>query len=139
VPRGHAKKARASAAAATATSAHGHRLRGLAEYPPPESSSREISNTERERPLTCIRLSVAGAAAASIGAREPGDSKGLEIRSGGKFFQMKIAAVIILGAFVFLTSALVIALFIWAAIKDGQEDKALQRRLGIRRRTRIGR
>ena len=37
------------------------------------------------------------------------------------------------------TSVLVIALFIWAAVKDGQEDKALQRRLGIRRRTRIGR
>jgi hypothetical protein len=52
---------------------------------------------------------------------------------------MNIAAAIILGVFVFLTSVLVIALFIWAAVKDGQEDKALQRRLGIPRRTRIGR
>ena len=52
---------------------------------------------------------------------------------------MNIAVAIILGVFVFLTSVLVIALFIWAAIKDGQEDKSLQRRLGIPRRTRIGR
>jgi hypothetical protein len=51
---------------------------------------------------------------------------------------MNIAAAVILGVFVFLTSVLVTALFIWAAVKDGQEDKALQRRLGIRRRTRIG-
>jgi hydrogenase-4 membrane subunit HyfE len=57
----------------------------------------------------------------------------------GTPFQMNTAAAIILGVFVFLTSVLVIALFIWAAVKDGQEDKALQRRLGIRRRTRIGR
>ena len=52
---------------------------------------------------------------------------------------MNITAAIILGVFVFLTSVLVIAVFVWAAIKDGQEDKALQTRLGIRRRTRIGR
>jgi hypothetical protein len=30
-------------------------------------------------------------------------------------------------------------LFVWAARKDGQEDRAIQRRLGIRRRTRLGR
>jgi hypothetical protein len=29
--------------------------------------------------------------------------------------------------------------FVWAARKDGAEDRALQRRLGIRRRTRLGR
>ena len=29
--------------------------------------------------------------------------------------------------------------FIWAARKDGEEDQALQRRLGTRRRTRLGR
>jgi uncharacterized membrane protein (DUF485 family) len=52
---------------------------------------------------------------------------------------MNITAAIILAVFVFLTSVLVIALFIWAAVKDGQEDKALQARLGIRRQTRIGR
>ena len=29
--------------------------------------------------------------------------------------------------------------FVWAARKDGEEDRELQRRLGIRRRTRLGR
>jgi type II secretory pathway pseudopilin PulG len=29
--------------------------------------------------------------------------------------------------------------FVWAARKDGEEDEATQRRLGIRRRTRLGR
>ncbi len=33
----------------------------------------------------------------------------------------------------------VLAAFVWAARKDGEQDRALQRRLGIRRRTRIGR
>jgi nitrogen fixation-related uncharacterized protein len=33
----------------------------------------------------------------------------------------------------------VLGLFVWAAIKDGQEDKAVQKRLRIRRRTRLGR
>jgi hypothetical protein len=51
---------------------------------------------------------------------------------------MNITAGIILAVFVFLTSVLVVAAFIWGAVKDGQEDKALQT-LGIRRRTRIGR
>jgi hypothetical protein len=30
-------------------------------------------------------------------------------------------------------------LFVWAARKDGEDDRALQRRLGIRRRSRLGR
>jgi hypothetical protein len=33
----------------------------------------------------------------------------------------------------------VLALFVWAAVKDGQEDEAVQKRLRIRRRTRLGR
>jgi hypothetical protein len=37
------------------------------------------------------------------------------------------------------TFAAVIWLFVWAAKKDGEEDRAVQRRLGIRRRTRLGR
>jgi hypothetical protein len=36
-------------------------------------------------------------------------------------------------------AALVLGLFIWAANKDGEEDRAVQRRLGIRRLTRLGR
>jgi hypothetical protein len=31
------------------------------------------------------------------------------------------------------------ALFVWAARKDGDEDKAVQARVGMRRRTRLGR
>ena len=30
-------------------------------------------------------------------------------------------------------------MFVWAAIRDGEEDRAIQRRLGIRRKTRLGR
>jgi hypothetical protein len=52
---------------------------------------------------------------------------------------MQTAAEIIAGLVVVLTAVLVLGLFIWAAIKDGQEDRAVQRRLGIRRWTRLGR
>jgi hypothetical protein len=31
------------------------------------------------------------------------------------------------------------ALFVWGAIRDGEYDRMLQKRLGIRRRTRLGR
>ena len=65
---------------------------------------------------------------------------GLETRSVGKHLvHMDVAAAIVVAIFVVLTAALVIGLFIWAAVKDGWEDKALQARLGIRRRTRLGR
>jgi len=50
-----------------------------------------------------------------------------------------VAAGIIALVSVLVVAALVGALFVWAARKDGEEDKALQRRLGIRRRTRLGR
>jgi nitrogen fixation-related uncharacterized protein len=36
------------------------------------------------------------------------------------------------------TIAIVVGAFIWAAKKDGEEDRAVQKRLGIRRRTRLG-
>ena len=39
-----------------------------------------------------------------------------------------------------LASAVVAGvLFVWAARKDGEADRAVQRRLGIRRHTRLGR
>ncbi len=41
--------------------------------------------------------------------------------------------------YVLLLAVVLGGLFVWAARKDGQEDKALQKRLGIRRRTRLGR
>ena len=52
---------------------------------------------------------------------------------------MRVVALIIVAVVVLLTVALMIGLFVWAAAKDGEEDKALQARLGIRRRTRLGR
>ena len=39
-----------------------------------------------------------------------------------------------------LASVVVVGvLFVWAARKDGEEDRAVHKRLGIRRRTRLGR
>jgi hypothetical protein len=52
---------------------------------------------------------------------------------------MELAVGIVLTVFMAVSIAVVLAMFIWGAIKDGQEDKAVQARLGIRRRTRLGR
>lgn len=38
-----------------------------------------------------------------------------------------------------VSAVVVLAAFVWAARKDGEEDKAVQERLGIHRRTRLGR
>lgn len=46
---------------------------------------------------------------------------------------------IVLAVVAVATLLLVLGLFVWAAFKDGQEDRALQKRLRIRRRTRLGR
>ncbi|HEX5468003.1 MAG TPA: hypothetical protein VFW80_03035 [Gaiellaceae bacterium] len=52
---------------------------------------------------------------------------------------MRLVIEIVVVLLVALPAVVVGALFVWAAIKDGQEDRALQARLGIRRRTRLGR
>ena len=52
---------------------------------------------------------------------------------------MDIVAAVVILLFVVLTGVVVIGVFIWAAVKDGQEDKSVQARLRIRRRTRLGR
>ena len=52
---------------------------------------------------------------------------------------MEILVTIILVVLVVVPVVAVGGLFIWAAVKDGQADRALQARLGIRRRTRLGR
>jgi heme/copper-type cytochrome/quinol oxidase subunit 2 len=52
---------------------------------------------------------------------------------------MGIAAAVILVLVVVVPALVVLGLFVWAARKDGQEDRAVQARLGIRRRTRLGR
>ena len=46
---------------------------------------------------------------------------------------------IVLAVVAVATLLIVLGLFVWAAVKDGEEDKALQKRLRIRRRTRLGR
>ena len=52
---------------------------------------------------------------------------------------MKLAAEI-LGVLLLVVPIVVVGyFFVWAARKDGEEDRALQRRLGIRRKTRLGR
>jgi hypothetical protein len=50
-----------------------------------------------------------------------------------------VAAAILLAVVMGASVVVVLALFVWAARKDGEEDRAVQRRLGIRRRTRLGR
>jgi hypothetical protein len=50
-----------------------------------------------------------------------------------------VALGVVLSVVALISGGVVIAMFVWAAKKDGEEDRALQRRLGIRRRTRIGR
>ena len=57
----------------------------------------------------------------------------------GKNDGMNVALIVIVLLMLFVPFALVGALFVWGAAKDGQEDKTVQRRLGIRRRTRLGR
>jgi nitrogen fixation-related uncharacterized protein len=46
---------------------------------------------------------------------------------------------ILIAAASVVTLAVVAWAFIWAAKKDGEEDRTVQKRLGIRRRTRLGR
>jgi hypothetical protein len=52
---------------------------------------------------------------------------------------MDAAVIVIVLVLLFVPLVLVGALFVWGAVKDGQQDQAVQRRLGIRRRTRLGR
>ena len=52
---------------------------------------------------------------------------------------MKLAAEIVVAVVLLAPLPIVFYFFIWAARKDGEEDRALQRRLGIRRKTRLGR
>ena len=53
--------------------------------------------------------------------------------------RMGIAAAVILALLVLVPTVVVLGLFVWAARKDGEEDRAVQARVGIRRRTRLGR
>jgi hypothetical protein len=65
---------------------------------------------------------------------------GVELRARGKITcYVDTAAVVLIVILIVSPVVLVLALFIWGAVKDGEEDKAVQARLGIRRRTRLGR
>jgi nitrogen fixation-related uncharacterized protein len=46
---------------------------------------------------------------------------------------------VVIAAVSILTFAVVAWAFIWAAKKDGEEERVFQKRFGIRRRTRLGR
>ena len=48
---------------------------------------------------------------------------------------MSDAALVISSIGAVISVVVVLALFVWAARKDGEYDKSVQRRLGIRRRT----
>ena len=52
---------------------------------------------------------------------------------------MDVAAGILLLAVSVAGVVIAFAAFVWAARKDGEQDEETQRRLGIRRRTRLGR
>ena len=52
---------------------------------------------------------------------------------------MDLAAGILMLVLSLASVVLVGVLFVWAARKDGEEDRAHQRRLGSRRGTRLGR
>jgi hypothetical protein len=52
---------------------------------------------------------------------------------------MNVALIAIVLLMLFVPFVFVGVLFVWGAAKDGQEDRAVQRLLGIRRRTRLGR
>ncbi len=52
---------------------------------------------------------------------------------------MSLAVEVIVTVVAVLTVVFVLGLFVWAAKKDGEEDDAVQKRLGIRRRTWLGR
>jgi hypothetical protein len=66
----------------------------------------------------------------------PGTS-GLNV--GATLSRMTSAAGIVALVVVLVPLAIVGAVFVWAARQDGAEDKAVQARLGIRRKTRLGR
>jgi hypothetical protein len=50
---------------------------------------------------------------------------------------MSTAELVIASVSAFVTTVVVLGLFVWAARKDGEYDEAMQRQLGIRRKTRL--
>jgi hypothetical protein len=52
---------------------------------------------------------------------------------------MDALAVVLIALLTVVPLVIVGVMFVWAAVRDGEEDRAVQRRLGIRRKTRLGR
>jgi 3-deoxy-D-manno-octulosonic-acid transferase len=50
-----------------------------------------------------------------------------------------VGIAIVYSVFVLLLCVFLAVIFVWAARKDGEEDQAVQARLGMRRKTRLGR
>jgi hypothetical protein len=48
---------------------------------------------------------------------------------------VQMAVDILFGVFLLLPVVVALGLFVWAAKKDGEDDKAVQERLGTRRKT----
>ena len=59
--------------------------------------------------------------------------------NGATLVLVEIVAIVLVMLFTVLIVGGVLAMFVWAAIKDGEDDRAFQKSLGIRRRTRLGR
>lgn len=62
-----------------------------------------------------------------------------QMAKNGETIRMKLVAEILVMVFLVVPVVVLGFLFVWGARKDGEEDRELQRRLGIRRKTRLGR
>ncbi|HSC73442.1 MAG TPA: hypothetical protein VLB89_04695 [Gaiellaceae bacterium] len=51
---------------------------------------------------------------------------------------MNIAPIVVLSVLLAVPLVIVGILFVWAAVRDGEDDRAVQRRLGRRRKTHLG-
>ena len=75
-----------------------------------------------------------------VGEGGPATQKRLRASSVATLAGMTLIAEILLVILVVVVPvAIVGTLFVWGARMDGEEDRAVQRRLGIRRKTRLGR
>jgi hypothetical protein len=50
-----------------------------------------------------------------------------------------VVAYVVLVVLLAVPPVIVGVMFVWAAQRDGEDDRAIQRRLGMRRKTRLGR
>ena len=75
-----------------------------------------------------------------VGGRERDRRRQGRLAPGRDGHTVGVTAILVVSLVVSIVTWVgVLASFVWAARKDGEEDRALQARLGIRRRTRLGR